>query len=185
MDKNENLKFSDEEEEEGNHGSTEATRQQLQILQSLIPNSNKTDSRSILEDAYDYLQRIHQEMEQIEKELSQRSEDQSGSLSGMSHSSCSNPSLAPKILRVVTEKLLEGRFVVKINSKKGPGVASQVQQVFESLELDVKMTSISVQERNPYEMLITAMVEVTKETMTEEELLDIITKEMERLGGLV
>ncbi|XP_043718024.1 transcription factor FER-LIKE IRON DEFICIENCY-INDUCED TRANSCRIPTION FACTOR-like [Telopea speciosissima] len=180
MDRNENLWFSDEKVEEDNQ-DTAATLHQLQILQSLIPNSNKTDARSILEDASDYVQKIQQEMEQIEKELSQRSEDNGSS----SRSRSSGSSSAPKILRVVTEKLVESRFVVKISSNKGPGVAAQVQRVLESLELDMEMTSISVQEKTPFEMLTTAIVEVTKETMTEEELHDLITKGAERLGLLV
>ncbi|KAJ4970159.1 hypothetical protein NE237_003258 [Protea cynaroides] len=173
MEMNQNLGFQDEEEEEGNH-SQQQLHNSYDLFSLSFPMLPRL-SRSILEDASGYLERIHQEMEQIEKELSKRSEDNGRSSSG---GSCSGPDPAPKILRMETEKLVEGSFMVKIISMKGPNiVAAQVQRVFESLELDVKTTSISVQENNPYEMLTTSLVEVNKVMpMTEEELHDLNTK---------
>ncbi|XP_042486624.1 uncharacterized protein LOC122066863 [Macadamia integrifolia] len=190
MDSNEYLSASDDEElEKSNHG-TAKIQQQLQILQSLIPNSNQTDSRSIIEDASDYLRRIHEEIEKAEKELSsQRSEGDIGSSSGtrMIHNgSSSTSSTAPHILRVETEKV-GGGFVVKMIWKKGPEVAGHVQRLIESLELvqlEVKMNSINLKDNNnPHEMITTAFLEVMDEKhITEEELYDMIMGTATRLG---
>ncbi|XP_042478420.1 uncharacterized protein LOC122059599 isoform X1 [Macadamia integrifolia] len=192
MDSSENLSASDEELETGNHG-TEEIQQQLQILQSLIPNSTQTDARSILEDASDYLLRINQEIEKTEKELSQRTEgDGSSSGRGTGINATTTTTPVPHILRhvscklkqVETEKLMGNRFVVKIIWKKGAGVAAHVQRVIESLELKVKMTSINiVDEKNPHEMITTVFLEAMNETpITEEELHDQIMATAARLG---
>ncbi|XP_042478939.1 uncharacterized protein LOC122059920 isoform X2 [Macadamia integrifolia] len=184
MDSSENLSASDEELETGNHG-TEEIQQQLQILQSLIPNSTQTDARSILEDASDYLLRINQEIEKTEKELSQRTEgDGSSSGRGTGINATTTTTPVPHILRVETEKLMGNRFVVKIIWKKGAGAAGHVQRVIESSELKVKMTSINiVDEKNPHEMITTVFLEVMNETpITEEKLHDQIMATAARLG---
>ncbi|XP_058074280.1 uncharacterized protein LOC131223019 [Magnolia sinica] len=164
---------SSEESEESVGGDGNAGRrvaEQLQILKSLIPNITQTDERTILEGTRDYLQRIHQDTDQIERELLQQSQGSSSLGSQRDH-----------ILGVETEKLMEGRFVIKVRWRKGPGMAGHVQRVIDLL--DVKMTSIVVNDQNAEEMLTTAFVKVKKEMqMTEEGLQDLIIKEAQRSG---
>ncbi|KAF9614373.1 hypothetical protein IFM89_018272 [Coptis chinensis] len=131
--------------------------QQLQRLQSLIPNSSKNDTISILEEARDYIQSIHQETEIITKELSQRSLD---NLSPSSSSQSSDPNLQrAQIQKVEVEKLMDRRFVVKISWRGGHG-GTDVQRVIECL--DVKMTSIAPRQTDSDEMLSTAFIKVSR-----------------------
>ncbi|XP_077228664.1 uncharacterized protein LOC143861651 isoform X3 [Tasmannia lanceolata] len=135
----------------------DGSTQQLQILQSLVPNiSNVMDEKSILEETRNYLERIKEETEQIEKELSQQSKDSnsSGIFGG-------NSSTRPLILGVETEKLTEGSFVVKMNWRKGKGVSGHVQRLIECLE--VTSTSVLVTEKNAEEMFSTAFLQKNSE----------------------
>ncbi|KAL6006156.1 hypothetical protein ACLOJK_040202, partial [Asimina triloba] len=63
------------------HDGTRARRsQQLRALQSLIPNIRQTDDElAILEETRDYLQRIHHDADEIQRELAQRSGNSSSS----------------------------------------------------------------------------------------------------------
>ncbi|XP_077211739.1 uncharacterized protein LOC143846984 isoform X2 [Tasmannia lanceolata] len=90
--------------------------QQLQILQSLVPNIKQMDEISILEETRNYLQRIKEETEQIEKELSQRSEDPISSAKFDGESSTQS-----RVLGVETEKATERTFVIKMSWKEGKG----------------------------------------------------------------
>ncbi|XP_058079688.1 uncharacterized protein LOC131227874 [Magnolia sinica] len=164
---------SSEDSEESVGGDGNAGRrvaEQLQILKSLIPNIKQTDERSIVEETRDYLQRIHHDTDQIERELLQQSQG-SSSLGSQRY----------YILGVETEKLMEGRFVIKIRWRKGPGVAGHMQRVIDLL--DVKMISVEVNDQNAEEMLTTAFVKVKKDMqMTEEGLQDLVIKEAQRSG---
>ncbi|RWR73467.1 transcription factor FER-LIKE IRON DEFICIENCY-INDUCED TRANSCRIPTION FACTOR-like protein [Cinnamomum micranthum f. kanehirae] len=155
MDLSENRSFSDDSDDEDSlhENGRPRTRiaQQIEALQSLIPNSTGTDERSILEETRDYLLRLHRESEEIEKELaaapsSSRSQGEEDASQG------------PHILQVETEELMEGRFVVKMEWRKRDGVGGHVQRVIEGL--DLRMISIVVNEKNPDVMSSTAFVEV-------------------------
>ncbi|XP_068653126.1 transcription factor FER-LIKE IRON DEFICIENCY-INDUCED TRANSCRIPTION FACTOR-like isoform X2 [Aristolochia californica] len=123
-------------------GSPSRVAEQLRTLQTLVPNINQRDERSILEDTRKYLRRIQKETGQIERELSQ--------------SSTSGESERPRIIRVETEKVAERRFAVKIVWRRGAGIAGRVQQVIECL--DIQMISVVINETKPEEMLSTAFV---------------------------
>ncbi|XP_068649191.1 uncharacterized protein [Aristolochia californica] len=160
---------SDSSSDDDLEGSPSRVARQLQTLQTLVPNINQREERSILEDTCEYLKRIHAESEQIEKELSQ--------------SSTSGEGGRPRIIRVETEKVVGRRFVVKIVWTRGAGIAGAVQRVIECL--DVQTISVVVNETKPGEMLSTSFVKVKKGmTTTEEELHDLITSAAERYGLL-
>ncbi|XP_058114392.1 uncharacterized protein LOC131257621 isoform X2 [Magnolia sinica] len=71
---NDHSSSNNDEENDGGLGGWARTKraQLLQDLHSLVPNQIETDERSILEGARDYLQRIHEETEQIERELPEK-----------------------------------------------------------------------------------------------------------------
>ncbi|KAI3942007.1 hypothetical protein MKX01_030730 [Papaver californicum] len=156
--------------------------QQLQTLQSMIPNISSTaDKRSILEATHDYIRRIHEETESIEKELLQRRRR-----STTTTPICSSSSLIgerPKILSMeIDDLMMEGRFVVKISWRRGFSENGHVQRVVEDC-LNITMTSILLDDNSPDCMLTTAFVKVKEGArMTEEQLRDQLMNIAARFG---
>ncbi|KAK9099011.1 hypothetical protein Syun_026056 [Stephania yunnanensis] len=127
------------------------SQQQLQMLQSLVPNiMNTRDERTILEATHDYLRRIREETERIQKELSSP---------GRVHESGSATQRS-QITNVEVEELWERRFVVKVSWRREyAGAAGNVQRVIECLDAKIKMVSIAVGEgADPTLMLTTAFI---------------------------
>ncbi|KAF6164158.1 hypothetical protein GIB67_010128 [Kingdonia uniflora] len=151
--------FDDDDRSSSSEEDATTQAHQLQILQTMIPNITKTDKRSILEETRAYLQSIHAETKQIETELLQ----QPYNIPSSSVSENNGTTPGPKIRKVEIEKVMEGRFVVKISWRRGLGVAGHVQHVLECLD-DIDMTSIVVNEDDPDDMLTTAFVNVISKT---------------------
>ncbi|KAI3862408.1 hypothetical protein MKX03_013651 [Papaver bracteatum] len=152
--------FSDDDEE---------LNEQLRTLLSLVPDVAQTDPISILEQARDYLGRIHEETERLEQEI--RSQPH--------HLENSSSPRQLQILRVETEKIGGNReFVVNILWKRlgPPGAAAEVQRAIEFCDLNVKNSSVIVPSfLSPDEMQTTAFVKVKKgKNMTEKELRDLL-----------
>ncbi|KAI3935014.1 hypothetical protein MKW98_009933 [Papaver atlanticum] len=157
----------------------EELNEQLQSLLSLLPtNVTQTDPISILEQTRDYLRRIHEETETLEKEMLSRPQH----LENLNQRSIANsPSQRRRlqILRVETDNIRGKReFVVKILWKRlGPGAAAEVQRAIEFCsDLNVKMNSVLVPSSlNPDEMQTTAFVKVKKDrNITEKKLCDLL-----------
>ncbi|KAI3902183.1 hypothetical protein MKW92_024595 [Papaver armeniacum] len=154
----------------------EELNKQLLTLLSLVPDAAQTDPISILEQTRDYLRRIHEETERLEKEMASQPQH----LENLNQRGIANSSSQRRlqILRVETEKIGGKReFVVKILWKRlGPGAAAEVQRAIEFCDLNVKMNSILVSSfLNPDEMQTTSFVKVKKEkNMTEKELCDLL-----------
>ncbi|KAK9130946.1 hypothetical protein Sjap_011433 [Stephania japonica] len=147
-------------------GQTETISQQLQMLQSLVPNiTNTRDERTILEATHDYLGRIHEETERIQKELSSMQPSSSTnnpeSLPRRTHESGSATQRS-QITNVEVEEHWEGRFIVKVTWRREyAGAAGNVQRVIERLDAKIKMVSIAVEESaDPTLMLTTAFIKV-------------------------
>ncbi|MCL7046728.1 hypothetical protein MKW94_023792 [Papaver nudicaule] len=153
--------------------------QKLQTLKAMIPNLSSTaDKRSILEATHEYIQRIHEETESIERDLLQR------------RSTTTNPSSSsslvgerPKILSMeIDDLMMEGRFVVKISWRRGFLENANVQRVVEEC-LSITTTSVSQDYDNPDQMLTTAFVKAKEGTrMTEEQLRDDLMDIAARFG---
>ncbi|RZC90518.1 hypothetical protein C5167_029651 [Papaver somniferum] len=154
----------------------EELNEQLRTLLSLVPDVAQTDPVSILERTRDYLRRIHEETERLEKEMP----SQPRHLENLNQRFVANSSSQRRlqILRVETEKIGgKKEFAVKILWKRlGLGAAAEVQRAIEFCDLNVKSSSIDVSSfLNPDEMQTTAFVKVTKEkNMTEKELCDLL-----------
>ncbi|KAI3893856.1 hypothetical protein MKW92_013691 [Papaver armeniacum] len=148
----------------------EELNKQLLTLLSLVPDAAQTDPISILEQTRDYLRRIHEETERLEKEMGSQPQH----LENLNQRGIANSSSQRRL------QILRGgkrEFVVKILWKRlGPGAAAEVQRAIEFCDLNVKMNSILVSSfLNPDEMQTTAFVKVKKEkNMTEKELCDLL-----------
>ncbi|KAK9102964.1 hypothetical protein Sjap_020218 [Stephania japonica] len=156
--------------------------QQLFTLRSLVPNITKMDKRSILVDALAYLQKIHEEIQNLTEET--RSEF---SFSLTSPSIESEPdhqpalpalyqrcaSTLPEITKMNAQMLDDERFIVEIVCNKAIGVLSQVQRLIEMLGVEITCTSLS-ELTNQDRMVTTSFVRVKKKNtqMTPEKLLN-------------
>ncbi|KAF3775830.1 Transcription factor [Nymphaea thermarum] len=175
---------------------------QLLALRSMVPNITKMDKRSILVDALNYLQGIHEEMESIQKELSEQSRSEIQDpwpgtdldimeLSG----SLSNPAAAdyPKldyssrppieILNIETEMLEDQRYVVKVSCRGGTRAAARAAQAIESLGFEI--THSAVERIGEQDVLNTAFIKVKKQVATTEaKLRDCVTSAALKFGFL-
>ncbi|RZC75664.1 hypothetical protein C5167_051148 [Papaver somniferum] len=104
----------------------EELNEQLRTLLSLVPGVAQTDPISILEQIRDYLRRVHEETERLEKEMPSQPQHVENLNQRFIANSSSQRRL--QILRVETEKIGGKReFVVKILWKRlGPGAAAEV-----------------------------------------------------------
>ncbi|KAI3935015.1 hypothetical protein MKW98_009934 [Papaver atlanticum] len=155
----------------------EELNEQLRTLLLLVPDVAQTDPISILEQTRDYLRRVHEETERLEKEMP----SQSRHLENLNQGGIANSSIRRRlqILRVETEKIGGNReFVVNILWKRlgPPGAAAEVQRAIEFFDLNVKSSSVLVPSfLHPDEMQTTAFVKVKKgKNMTEKELRDLL-----------
>ncbi|KAI3917216.1 hypothetical protein MKX01_015093 [Papaver californicum] len=127
----------------------EELNEQLRTQLSLVPNVTQTDPISILEQTRDYLRRIHEETERLEKKWQVGTDNTGG----------------------------KREFVVKILWKRlGQGAAAEVQRAIEFCDLNVKMNSTVVSSFiNPDELQTTAFVKVKNErNMMEKEPCDLL-----------
>ncbi|KAI3872746.1 hypothetical protein MKW92_000791 [Papaver armeniacum] len=154
----------------------EELNKQLLTLLSLVPDAAQTDPISILEQTRDYLRRIHEETERLEKEMA----NQPQHLENLNQRGIANSSSQRRlqILRVETEKIGGKReFVVKILWKRlGPGAAAGSPASHRVLRFKRQDELILVSSfLNPDEMQTTAFVKVKKEkNMTEKDLCDLL-----------
>ncbi|KAF5185737.1 Transcription factor bhlh [Thalictrum thalictroides] len=170
---------------------------QLISLRTLVPNITKMDKRSVLVDALSYLTKIHEETELLQKEIKEQltgqpkfsdlresSDDNESETLGIP---CTTSALVAvtkskaQITEIDMEEIEDKRFIVKITCKGGVGVGSDVLQVFESLDFEI--TSATLQQSQPQQVLVTIFVRVNKQwKMTEQRLKHSITSMALRTG---
>ncbi|XP_068655062.1 transcription factor bHLH35-like [Aristolochia californica] len=192
-----NRKENDEENEggleEGNLGNagcknllSERNRrrrlnQQLLALRSLVPSISKMDKRSILMDAAAYLQNLHQEIDQLKRELSAQEAPELSSTSSeaiVQSPEESSPvqeasSNQHQIFELDTEELDNRTLSLKVAFKKGRGALCQVQRMIESL--GVTTTHILTHETEGQRMLTTCFIQLKRNSTLTGEMLKVQT----------
>ncbi|XP_058069547.1 transcription factor bHLH35-like isoform X1 [Magnolia sinica] len=164
--------------------------QQLLSLRSLVPWMSKMDKRSVLIDATAYLRSLHEEMDQIKRELSAQEASESSTITS-SESPLPSPdeiqqphqssSTHHQIIQIEAEELGDRTYTVKVVFKKTPGAVGQVHRMLESLGHDISQSWTHIIDE--HQMVTTSFLRVKKQAnLTPDALKAHISKAAFKLG---
>ncbi|KAF6172719.1 hypothetical protein GIB67_000777 [Kingdonia uniflora] len=162
--------------------------EQLCALRSLVPHVTKMNKKTILSDAIVYLKGIIEETKKEEEKLAALATKDQYLIPGINETrevieQCRQREL-PEISQIEVDMADREHFILKMSYSKERGVLRRVQQMIESLGMDV--TSTSINPLDEHYMTIVSFLHVTKKgVLTQKQVVERVKATATKLGILI